>query len=190
MGSYNFPLTTDLKYSLPTGSGGEGTVIKRSDNETTLKNEKYENVFIVVKTYSGKQIYKFFYHEKEIISITDYSCSSQNSFIREINKHKFIVSNGEIIFKSSIKNCPYIRPVSKDKKISNNFLTFDIETRVINNVHYPYLISFYDGTKVWSYYLSDFESIDSMMNTALKSIMREKYNSPLDAVAREEHLSS
>ena len=57
--------------------------------------------------------------------------------MRVINKHKFIVSNGEIIFKSSVKKCKDIRKVNIDESLSNKFLTLDIETRLINYVHTP-----------------------------------------------------
>jgi len=37
-------------------------------------------------------------------------------------------------------------------------------------------ISIYDGTKVWSYFLSDYANPDQMMQTALKSLMFRKYH--------------
>ena len=106
----------------------------------------------------------------------DYLGDTHDSFTRTINNQTFIISNGEIIFKTVKRKARFITKVNKDKILSNRFLTFDIETRKINGVHSPYCISFYDGKIAWSFFLSDFNTIDDMMNTAFSSIMREKYN--------------
>ena len=44
-----------------------------------------------------------------------------------------------------------------DKKLNNKFITLDIETKSINNVMTPYSISFYDGKKLNSFYLTDYK---------------------------------
>lgn len=60
--------------------------------------------------------------------------------------------------------------------VLNNFLTLDIETREIRGVLSPYCISIFDGNKSWSFYLDNYKSIEKMMEDALSSIMRRKYN--------------
>ena len=37
----------------------------------------------------------------------------------------------------------------------NNFITMDIETILINNIHTPYLIAFYTGTKYESFIIEN-----------------------------------
>lgn len=49
-GDYNYPLSTDLS--------NWGTVVNKRDNKTTLINEKYEGIQIVVSTFSEKQVYE------------------------------------------------------------------------------------------------------------------------------------
>jgi DNA polymerase type B, organellar and viral len=40
----------------------------------------------------------------------------------------------------------------------------------------PYVISIYDGNKLFSYYLTDFENSDIMLITAIKNIMIKEYD--------------
>ena len=115
--------------------------------------------------------------EKVIRTVIDFFGESHDSFTRTINNQNFVISNGEIVFKSVERKTKFITKIAKDKYFSSKFLTFDIETRKINGIHSPYCISFYDGKDAWSFYLSDYTNIDDMMNAAIKSIMKTKYNS-------------
>jgi hypothetical protein len=165
-GNNNLPLTTDLS------KWGKVTKVGK---DILIKSDNYESD-IWVSIQNNKQVYKFKIEDKIILTVIDYLGKDSSNFIRSVNKHSFIISNGEIIFKSIERKTKFITKILKDKNLSNNFLTFDIETRKINGVHKPYCISFYDGKDAWSFFLSDFNSIDDMMNTAINSIMRAKYN--------------
>ena len=44
----------------------------------------------------------------------------------------------------------------------------DFESRKINNVTTPYLIAFFDGIHSYSFYLDDYENVESMLRTAWK----------------------
>ena len=114
--------------------------------------------------------------EKVILTVIDYLGDTHDYFTRIINNQTFIISNGKIVFKTVKRKSKFISKTTKDKILRNKFLTFDIETRKINGTHSPYCISFFDGKMAWSFFLSDFNSIDDMMNTALSSIMKTKYN--------------
>jgi DNA polymerase elongation subunit (family B) len=52
----------------------------------------------------------------------------------------------------------------------------DIETFIKDGIHIPYAISWYDGEKVFSYYLSDFTSYENMLKKALNDLMVKKYD--------------
>ena len=158
-GDYNYPLTTDIAHW--------GKVIKVKGNVTTLENDSYDDVFIEIETSSEKQTYSFYVDDKVIASITDLFGSSHNSFTRTINNQTFVISNGQVVFKTTIKPTRFISKIGTDKHLTNKFITLDIETRVINHVHSPYLISFYDGCKPWSFFLSDFKSIEDMLTKLL-----------------------
>jgi hypothetical protein len=60
--------------------------------------------------------------------------------------------------------------------LKNKFLTLDLETRTIDGILSPYCVGIYDGKNKLSFYLSDYKSIDAMMKSAIKSLMRFKYN--------------
>lgn len=91
------------------------------------------------------------YTQLRRVTIIDYLGKDSSSFIRKINDMSFIISKGEIIFKRREIKTNFIRKINKDTKLSEIFITFDIETRLINNIHSPYCASFFDGTKAWSF---------------------------------------
>ena len=51
----------------------------------------------------------------------------------------------------------------------------DIETRTIENVITTYSICIFDGQISFSFYLSDYKDSDSMLEAAVRSIMKRKY---------------
>ena len=165
-GHYSLPLTTDLN------EWGENRI---EGNKVVVKSENYD-CDIWVSVSKNKQVYTLKIGDSTILKITDYFGKDINNFTRVIGKQTFIITNGEVNFKKVEKeNCKFIKKIKEDKDLINNFLTLDIETRLINNVHSPYCISFFDGTRAWSYYISDYNSIDDMLINALNSIIKPKY---------------
>lgn len=169
-GNYSLPLTTDLN-QWPPGAEGE---ISNEGNKLVVKSENYD-CDIWVSIHKNKQVYNFKIGDSIILKVTDYFGKDSNNFTRVIGKQTFIITNGEVNFKRVEIKTKFITKIAKDKVLSNNILTLDIETRIINNVHSPYCISFFDGTSAWSYYISDYASIDEMLINALNSIIRPKY---------------
>lgn len=86
------------------------------------------------------------------------------------------VQDGKVVFKTDINKVNFIKLEKSCNRIKSNFLTLDIETRNINGILNPYCVSIFDGTEAWSFYLSDYKSIDLMIKSALSSIMKRKYN--------------
>lgn len=66
--------------------------------------------------------------------------------------------------------------IKSDKKISNRFLTLDIETRTINNIMEPYCVSIFNGTKFTSFYLTDYADSETMLRNVIQSLMKTRYN--------------
>jgi hypothetical protein len=52
----------------------------------------------------------------------------------------------------------------------------DFESRKINNVTTPYLVSFFDGINSYSFYLDDYDNVESMLKTAFKQLLKSKYD--------------
>ena len=68
-----------------------------------------------------------------------------NLFVREFNNNTFYVENGKIIVKTKVIPAKPFDTLQKDKKLmkSDNFMTLDIETMLVDGIHYPYLICGY-----------------------------------------------
>jgi hypothetical protein len=101
---------------------------------------------------------------------------SEKKFIRILdNKIFYFENNHEILFTKEIKS-KFISKTKNVKTLTNNFITIDIETIINNGLLTPYLIAFFDGKNLSSFYLSDFESVEQMMLTCLKSLLIRKYD--------------
>jgi hypothetical protein len=96
-------------------------------------------------------------------------------FTREINTRVYHYIKNEVIIIEN-KKLRFISKISTDKKLTNKYLTIDIETRKIGNTILPYLISYFDGKNKKSFYLSDYISENEMIKTCLQSLMIKKYN--------------
>ena len=56
----------------------------------------------------------------------------------------------------------------------DKFLTWDIETRTIDNKMVPYCICVFDGRNKFSFYLSDHKTVGAMLLAAIKLIFTKK----------------
>jgi hypothetical protein len=167
-GSYSLPLSTDLKLW--------GVVVDKIKNTLIIENMKYQDIFIHVKTYSDKQTYKFYIEDEKVFDLVDYFGINSSSFTRKIrDTQTFIVENGNIVFKSQIRDIKKIATIVKCKELTNKFLTLDLETRTIDGILSPYCVGIFDGKNSSSFYLSKFKSADEMMKSAILSLMKPKY---------------
>jgi len=112
---------------------------------------------------------------KLILKVEDVNASS-GSFTRKLNSSEYFISNNKIKLKMSTYKTDVLRPIKKDKKLVNKFITLDIETMLIDGEHTPYCICFYDGVEKYSFYLSDYGDYNEMLKSALESMLRAKYS--------------
>lgn len=154
-----------------------GTVTKQEENVITLENSNYPGTIIVIKLHSDKQLYQFLINGKVKFYFEDIYGSNEESFTRVIREMQTLhVQDGKVVLKTNIIKVNFFNKEKVCNRIQNNFLTLDIETREIRGVLSPYCISIYDGTKSWSFYLDNYKSIEKMIEDALSSIMKIKYN--------------
>jgi hypothetical protein len=137
-----------------------------------LNNEK--GLSIVIRTYIDHNLIEFFKNGISLIKFRD-EIISENKFMRTIANKKIYFENGEQILLSSEIKTKFIKQSAKSKYLLNNFITIDIETSIVNGLLTPYLICFYDGKNFFSFYLSDYNSVEQMMLDCLKSILKRKY---------------
>jgi hypothetical protein len=137
-----------------------------------IHSDKGNTISIIVfKDYNEIKIYKV---GNTLLTFKD--IKSESGFIRIINNKKFYFENGvQFLFTNNI-NTDFITKIAKTKTLFNNFITIDIETYIVDGLLTPYLICFYDGKNFFSFYLSDYESVEQMMIDCLNSILIRKYN--------------
>lgn len=100
-----------------------------------------------------------------------------NSFTRVLsNGQTYHFIEGELALKKEVKKTSFLKSIFTSRTINKKIITLDIETRTVNNVMTPYAISFYDGKKSFSYYLTDFNSIDDMLSSCVHDLLRAKYD--------------
>lgn len=97
--------------------------------------------------------------------------------IRKVKNIEYFYRDSVIVLTLEHKKFKFIKSLNKAKRKFTKFITFDIESRTIDNVMIPYCICFYDGFNRLSFYLSDFKNGDEMILEALRSILTNvKYN--------------
>jgi hypothetical protein len=101
-----------------------------------------------------------------------------NLFVRTINNSEIYIDNDneKIILKTIKTKTEYLKTKVKEKFIKNNFITFDIETMVINNEHIPYCICYSDENKNYSFYVTDYIDYNDMIKNVILSLLKPKYS--------------
>jgi hypothetical protein len=91
-------------------------------------------------------------------------------------QQEFHFVEGKLILKIINRPTSYLKSIKVDKQINEKFITMDIESRKINNISTPYLIGIYDGIKSYSFYLKDYNNIESMLKAAFTHLLKSKYD--------------
>lgn len=146
------------------------------------------NILIVYKPKSKIEYHIHIYEDRQEVSVfsdghfmihfTDIllDVHDLSTFYRIIKEQSYLFVNGSLALKSVKRDHTYLGSLSPMKKTSFKVLTMDIETREDGETLSPYCISIYDGRVSFSFYLSDYGTVTGMLETAILSIMRRKYN--------------
>jgi hypothetical protein len=105
--------------------------------------------------------------------------SNLSTFTRTIKNHEYIFEEGELIVKKIKKDVQFLTKINRSMHNSKNFITMDLETRVINEVMSSYCVSIYDGKKVKSFYLCNYSGAtaeNDMLKDSILYLMRRKYH--------------
>jgi len=139
-------------------------------------------IFIVTELSGIETEVRICIKNKVILSFKDTisSIENKNTFNRIIlsknNNKSFTYQDGIIILKTSNKLTNFLTSINTSKNIDTKIIVMDIETRDINNVKLPYCICIYDGNNKYEFYLSDFNSIDQMLEESISFLFKAKYN--------------
>jgi len=107
----------------------------------------------------------------------------QNKFVRYIGKSTIHYENGKVILYKIEKKTSGItkKVLPKNNQPINKIITMDLETILINNIHIPYLLCWYDGNKNHNYFIKNLipskleDNILLMISLAMKDINKKKY---------------
>lgn len=112
-----------------------------------------------------------------LLSFTDTAKDTRNltSFTRKLNNQTYIFEDGDLKLKMIERKCKMFTKTKKAIHLSDKIITMDIETRTINGLMKPITISLFDGKNLWSYFVNDFESDNKMIEEALKSLFKRRY---------------
>lgn len=127
-----------------------------------------------------KQEVSLFSNGRYIMSFTNIllDLHDLSTFYRSIqeNAQSYLFIKGSLSLKTVIREHTHLSSLSPVKQSIFKVITMDIETREENDQLIPYCISLYDGKSSYSFYLSDYGSVSDMLESAIRSIMRRKYN--------------
>nr|YP_009690310.1 hypothetical protein Fomme_000081 [Fomitiporia mediterranea]QEG57090.1 hypothetical protein Fomme_000081 [Fomitiporia mediterranea] len=102
---------------------------------------------------------------------------NNKEFVRTIGNKVYYFLDNKLYFIFDKLVCDkFISRVKPSKGIVFNAITLDVETfDDENNNKNIYCISFYEGVKALSFYLTDYEDIHSLINDLLRTIFSKKY---------------
>lgn len=167
-GGYDLPATSDI-YKW-------GNVQKINENNFLVSRIKSKAIYHIVK-HEGYNEVEFKINDKLLVKFLDYKTDFEraDSFKRVVNKQEYIFENGCIVYKSLIRKVKFISKIKRSPILTTNFITMDLETRMMGRVLKPYCVSIYDGKVKASFYLTDFKNISEMLTAAVTYLMVRKY---------------
>jgi len=124
---------------------------------------------------------KYIKNGREIANWID-TVIAKNSIMREIGKSIYYYENMELVLIRVTKKSKPIDKIKVNNKLINKIITMDLETVLIDNIHVPYLLSWYDGNITKSYYIKNLDPVTieleilRMINRAIEDLCIRKYN--------------
>jgi len=145
----------------------------------------HSNATIILEQNKDKSIntIKYIKDEKVLFTWTD-EIVSGNRFIRKIGKSILYYENGELYLYTIVKKTKAINKKKLPKNVKQNrkIVTMDLETILVNNIHTPYLLSWFDGKISKSYFIKNLlerdleNNIFNLIKNAIKDLNIKKYN--------------
>jgi hypothetical protein len=166
---YNFPTTSDY-YQW-------GSIIKEDKNSILIAKKGSHLTYLILK-YDDRNEIILKNKNVELLKFIDRKIDNNLYYdlIRTFKHQEYYFNKGKLVVKQLTIKTPLISSTKKDKKLVNNFIVCDIETRNVNNKLTPICFSVYDGIKSNSFYLTDYKSSDEMLLTAIRSLLFTKYH--------------
>jgi len=167
---YNLPSTMDLT------EWGTYHFTNDYTKATVYKSNSKASYHIFL--YKNYQIVELKYKDALLLKFTDIMTDHNNlsSFIRKFDTQEYIFENSKIIVKKIERKSVFLKTILQHQFKNNKFITMDLETRCLNNVMIPYTVSIFDGSDKFSFYLSDYNNSDEMLQKAIEYLLKRKYH--------------
>jgi len=164
---------------LPIGIKPEdlGTVSNKKDNFYTIFLGK--NIMLILEAFSNYNKVQYFKNNRLMYTWTDNIINREkNIFKRHLGKSVYHYQNNNLICITVQKKTRPINSIKNKLKLrlKNNIITMDIETIVVNNVHIPYLICWYDGIKSNYYNLDNISLNKEELNKQILNMIKNVIN--------------
>jgi len=166
---YKLPVTLDpLNY---------GKILYHDKNNNTWVIQIGQLTQAVLKKFPNYNYVEIMKSGNLVLTYKDIIKENETSFIREIGKNTYHYNeNNKLEVITVNKDNRYIKTKYRTNFINNKFITLDIETKLIDNTHVPYLISYFDGKISKSFFSTDYNSPVEMLHDCILSLCRFKYN--------------
>jgi hypothetical protein len=149
------------KNKLPLGLKPEDygkVILKNKDNYIIFLNKKVIINLMEEKEDSNSINRVTYIKNGEILFSWKDTIISPDKIIRYIGKSMIHFDGENVELFKVLKKTTGIttKIIPKNNKVSNKFITMDIETVMVENKHIPYLLCWYDGKKTYNYFITDF----------------------------------
>jgi hypothetical protein len=148
------------------------------DKNNIIVYKKSSELEYHIKLFDNYQTVDLMFDDKILLSFKDIMNDKYDltTFTRKMKKKEYIFKEGNLILKKIEKNVSFLTKTNRNFYLSYNFLTMDLETRVINGVMSSYCVSIYNGKIFKSFYLSDYLNEKEMLRDSIKFLMKRKYD--------------
>jgi hypothetical protein len=169
---YSIPITMDFTEW--------GDLMYETDKFAIVQRSKTNSKYFITISDDNLKV-DIMMNDKILLSFKDTINNKEGNlltFTRQVKNNKYVFEDGELVFKKVLKKLSFLKPIKRDKFMSDKIITMDLETREIDCCFWPYCISIFDGkkdTKI-SFYLADYDNCDSMISASVKYLMKERYN--------------
>lgn len=173
-GGYSLPSTMDST------DWGDYHLI---DENHIIVYKKGSHLEYHVKLFDRYQLVDLKLNETILLSFKDVMNHKEDlsSFTRHLKNQEYVFIEGELVIKKIKKGVKFLSKLKRNMYNSKNFITMDLETRIINEEMTSYCVVIYDGKLSKSFYLADYLDLSlspekDMLRDSIKYLMRRKYN--------------
>jgi DNA polymerase type B, organellar and viral len=159
----------NINYPLSTNAVDFGNIQFKVDNLIIVLDET-KNLKFEFDRNEESQTIKVYKDNKLINTLVDYFIDLDNNlFKRTVNNLAYYIKDGKVILQTKEYSPKFIEKAKIDKAFTDNFYTADIETLTKlddkgKRYFEAYSVAYYDGLKSKSYYVTDYNNWNEMMN--------------------------